>query len=361
MTGHEGCLRVLHELGAGGSLSVAGDNGVTPAHLVARMGHEGCLRALHELGAAVSLTVAGPSGVTPAHFAAQKGHEGCLRALGDLGAAAGSFGAMDAIKGSPAHYAAHGGHAECLTVLHDCLSAAIGPVLASLGQFNGTCPLAVAELREMQGLHTSDDNQQTPAEVAARAGHIDCLRVFVAIPGAMTQLLDSASQHPEYLEEGGIHQCLLSEPGLVDVKTTQTWLAWRLEKVVGDADATQLSLVSDRTNVLEGLCAHLGVNEGIGHLIGGGAALPFALDVQFLGEAAIGDGLRREWFRHTVTEMLDPSRGLFLSKDGNRTLQPNPHSEIAGGPDHLSYFALLGRITGLALSPRCSTPAEGCS
>ena len=222
-------------------------------------------------------------------------------------------------------------------------------------------PLAIAELMAVQGLQTLDAARKTPAEIAAGNGRIDCLRVFMGIPGAMKQLFDLVSQHPEDLEEDARYECLLSEPGLIDLKTKQTWLAWRLEQVVGDADATQLSLVSDRTNVLEGLCAQLGVDEGSGHLVAGGAALPFALDVQFLGEAGTGDGLRREWFRQTVTEMLDPSRGLFLSKDGNRTLQPNPHSEIAGGPDHLSYFALLGRITGLALSPRCSTPAEGGS
>ena len=53
-----------------------------------------------------------------------------------------------------------------------------------------------------------------------------------------------------------------------------------------------------------------------------------------------------------MKEMLDPGRGLFLSKDGGRTLQPNPHSATAAGLDHLSYFALLGRITGLALYHR---------
>ena len=37
-----------------------------------------------------------------------------------------------------------------------------------------------------------------------------------------------------------------------------------------------------------------------------------------------------------------------MSKDGNRTVQPNPHSAIAAGADHLAYFALLGRIAGVA-------------
>ena len=48
-------------------------------------------------------------------------------------------------------------------------------------------------------------------------------------------------------------------------------------------------------------------------------------------------------------ELLSPDRGLFRSKDGGRTLEPNPNSDVAAGADHLSYFALLGRIAGLAL------------
>ena len=49
--GHEGCLRVLHEVGgeAAASLAAADENGATPAHYAAANGNEGCLRVLHEL------------------------------------------------------------------------------------------------------------------------------------------------------------------------------------------------------------------------------------------------------------------------------------------------------------------------
>ena len=50
--------------------------------------------------------------------------------------------------------------------------------------------------------------------------------------------------------------------------------------------------------------------------------------------------------------MLDPARGLFMSKDGGRSLVPNTHSATTAGADHLSYFVLLGRIAGLALFHR---------
>ena len=71
--GHEGCLRVLHELGGVGAASVAAADadGDTPAHYAANNGHEGWLRVLHELGgeAAASLAAAAPNGFMPAPIA----------------------------------------------------------------------------------------------------------------------------------------------------------------------------------------------------------------------------------------------------------------------------------------------------
>ena len=84
-------------------------NGSTPAHIAARQGHEGCLRVLHELGgdAAASLVAAAANGSTPAHVAARQGHAGCLRLLHELGGeAAASLAAADADGDTPAHYAA---------------------------------------------------------------------------------------------------------------------------------------------------------------------------------------------------------------------------------------------------------------
>jgi E3 ubiquitin-protein ligase HACE1 len=97
----------------------------------------------------------------------------------------------------------------------------------------------------------------------------------------------------------------------------------------------------------------LGVNEATGELLSGDdAPQPSAIGVRFEGENGTGDGLRREWFDGIVSEMLDLTRGLFISKDGGRSLVPNPHSATTAGADHLSYFALLGRIAGLALFHR---------
>ena len=53
-----------------------------------------------------------------------------------------------------------------------------------------------------------------------------------------------------------------------------------------------------------------------------------------------------------MTEALNPDRGLFLSKDGGRTIQPNAHASLAAGADNATYFALLGKVSGLALYHR---------
>ena len=192
---------------------------------------------------------------------------------------------------TPAHYAARNGHADCLRVLHE-LDSAASLVAATTDGF-------------------------TPAHAAAQNGHTDCLLA-------------------------------LRDLGVLDLRAKQAWIKHRLDEIVGDTDLEGLSLVARRGSVLDGLCATLGVDESTGRLVGGSASAARRLDVRFEGEIGGGDGLRREWFGEVLGELLDPSRGLFAGT-GGRTLQPNPHSATLAGPDHLSYFALLGRIAGLAL------------
>jgi len=194
-------------------------------------------------------------------------------------------------------------------------------------------------------------NIETAAIFAAASstqGHLDCVRFLISIGGG-TGLMDILRRHPDRLESR-YPALLTASPPLLDLPTKQAWLVWRLEAVVGGAGAAALSLVSHRGNVLAGLCAQLGVHETTGHNTD--AAQARGLDIRFEGEAGSGDGLRREWFEATVGEILDPQRGLFTSKDGYRTLQPSPHSATTAGADHLSHFALLGRIAGLALYHR---------
>merc|ERR1712232_1434058 len=75
--GHDGCLRVLHELGA--NINAASANGKTPAFDAAWHGHDGCLRVLHELG--VDLNAATPDGRTPADVAVSNANSRCVSVL----------------------------------------------------------------------------------------------------------------------------------------------------------------------------------------------------------------------------------------------------------------------------------------
>jgi hypothetical protein len=81
-------------------------------------------------------------------------------------------------------------------------------------------------------------------------------------------------------QEGSLRA--LHEFGLLDLKTKQAWLVGKLEAVVGDADAAQLMLESNRANLLGGLCAQLGVDEHTGRLIAGDGALARGINVRRL-------------------------------------------------------------------------------
>ena len=240
-------------------------------------------------------------------------------------------------------------------MLHECLSVLIDPALGVLAKFPSAATAAAAkELEAKKRLAVnSHAGGGTPAHAAANRDHIDCVRVLTEI-GGTESLLAQVVGNPSILDAGlqRNYSCLLSEPGLLNLQAKQAWLTWSLSQNVADAGAEQLGLVCNRSSVLEGLRTQFGVDETTGQLLSGVAARPRALEVQFAGENGTGDGLRREWFDVVVAELFDPARGLVLSRDGGRTFVPNPHSATTAGADHLSYFALLGRITGLALFHR---------
>ena len=253
---------MLHELGAGASLSAKDECKWTPAHRAACSGQEGCLRVLHELGAGASLSEEDAAKQTPAHFAAQNGHEGCLR------------------------------------VLHECLALMIDPLLKGLSQFrSATITAAIHELQAKRAVATRNALGMTPAHAAAAAGHTSSVRSLSEI-GGTEALLQDVQARPELLEDK--YRCLLLEPRLMDLPTKQAWLSWRLQQTVDGAGAEQLELACRRGHMLQGLCGVLGVNEASGELLSGeDAPQPAAIDVRFEGENGTGDGLRREWFDGT--------------------------------------------------------------
>jgi hypothetical protein len=165
---------------------------------------------------------------------------------------------------------------------------------------------------------------------------------------------------------GTCYPLLLTGRTMLPLRLKRQWLQRRLAQVVGpNGGAAQVQLHGvDRSNPLGGLCAAFGIDEASGAVVasggsgGGGGAQAGGVEVQFAGENGVGDGVRREWFQATVTEIVDLGKEMFLSKDGGRTLQPNPHSALTVGAEHLSYFALLGRIAGCALFHNQKHPCQ---
>jgi ubiquitin-protein ligase E3 C len=69
---------------------------------------------------------------------------------------------------------------------------------------------------------------------------------------------------------------------------------------------------------------------------------------QGLDEAGVdGGGLFKDFLNDLITEAFDPKFGLFVETP-ERTLYPNPASEIHAGAKHLQYFYFLGAILGKA-------------
>jgi len=278
------------------------------------------------------------------------------------GEAAASLAAANADGDTPAHSAAWNGHEGCLRVLHELLRVMIDPQLAMLaGSFASTSQSSarndlVEELRAQRSLSWTQGTKpfdlvdpttghSSPATLAAERGHADCFRYLAEIGGAAAfrehlrgreSLIDS--QFP----------CLLTDPALLDLGTKRGWVNAQLRRKVQAAGSdAAIELIVHRNDMLQGLCDALGVHETSGQV----DAQARGVHVTFHGEAAVGDGLRREWFGATTKEITDPNRGLFISLDGGRTFQPSPESG-AHAPDHLAHFALLGRIAGMALHHR---------
>ena len=185
-------------------MAAADAGGWTPAHSAATYGHEGCLRVLHELGGevAASLVAVDARGDTPSHLAAHRGHEGCLRVLHELGGeVAASLAAVAANGWTPAHFAANAGREGCLRVLHELLCLMIDQQLMAMlaESFASTArDELVEELRAgrslawTQGTKPFDhvdptDSQLSPASLAAENGHADCFRFLAEIGGAGLQ------------------------------------------------------------------------------------------------------------------------------------------------------------------------------
>ena len=144
-------------------------------------------------------------------------------------------------------------------------------------------------------------------------------------------------------------RCAYAPPPHTATHTTHTHTQVRFarERPAGQV-GVDIHVVADRAHLINhGLFDIFGINPDTGEV----DAMPSDVQVTFHGEAAGGDGVRRDWLGEVTTHIVDPMRGLFRSDDGGRTLQPNPESGCIH-EDHLAHFALLGRLAGVALHHR---------
>jgi ankyrin repeat protein len=254
--GHEGCLRVIAQLGvsddalaaAAGTpelhmlqmrrewglraLSGPNSNGLTPAHRAALNNHAGCLRLLAELkvylspgnlhGAHLSRGKHGRSEQlartvrTPLWMAAGCGHEPCVRVLGDtalLGQSArDGLLSVDRSGALPMHAAAQNGHVACVQALFEVLSLRSKEQIEF--EFMVEDPRRVLmEPRQMDDIRTAQ-SCSTPLHLAAAHGRADCLRAIVQLLGRdgaaadLSEVDDAGATPAHWAARNGHASCL---------------------------------------------------------------------------------------------------------------------------------------------------------
>ena len=391
--GHVEIVRFL-VCAAGADATVCDDEGVSPLFVAAQAGWTAIVRIL-VTEALASANQCDANGVAPLHAAAQEGREAVVRCLvTECGANVNQT--EDTHGYTPLFIAAGGNHGEVARILvceggadvncndsegtspllHAVMSGSVDVVCFLASQLDAVADAGVSALHVAVLLGEEDDVRQslltpqgaadatltllggsTMLHLAAAAGHETIVRLLAAEGGANVNAVDHMGRTPALAAvRKGHSNCvlLLRELGAtVPLEFKQSWLVSQLEDVVDNSRAAGVKLWSNRDNVLDDVFANLGVDESTGELVGDIAAAP--LDVHFITENGSGDGIRREWFELIANEVLDESRGLFVSKDGGKTLQPR--ARRSASVNHLSYFTLLGRIAGLALFHQEHIPA----
>ena len=376
-------------LGNGADANKATKDGWGPLAVAVDRGHLEIVRLLLEKDADANKVLA--KGTTVLILAVQHGHLEIASLLLQQGAVADKGGATGK---TPLLVAIQLDQSEMAQLLLD------NGADVNKAMVDGTAPLLAAVVHKRFGLvlklltRGADPDQATTAGntalyhavkqgnqvcIVALLSHVKRPNQAVAGNTALYHALSRGATHTSavlmMLELGTVHlvptggvarpgvaQMIRSAPGSVlkafarsksavfgaNLRGQQLWLWCNLMVAVGpNPDANTLRLNVQRGN-MQGLCSQIGIAEATGDV----TARPQPLDVHFVGENGAGDGLRREWLNQTTVELLDLQRGLFSSKDGGRTIQPNPESKEVAGADHLSYFALLGRIAGFVLYHR---------
>lgn len=149
--------------------------------------------------------------------------------------------------------------------------------------------------------------------------------------------------NPSLLTNGSFHALTLA-PRLLDFDNKRTYFRSQLGALKRSAGvaSTTINLNVRRAYIFE---------DSYHQLIGrtGDELRASKLNIKFHGEEGVdAGGVTREWYTELCKKMFNPDNGLFLPTAlDSVALQPNRMSWV--NPDHLQFFAFVGRILSKAI------------
>jgi ubiquitin-protein ligase E3 C len=187
------------------------------------------------------------------------------------------------------------------------------------------CSKALARLHDLNGRHQFMD----PVAFQVRDTQVD-------IPILLQEARDTKSR---------ASMLLCGAPCLVpfEVRVHKFMDVRRRERQMGAVGYATIRV--RRGHLLEDGIASL--SDKLTETLGGIIRVQF-INQQGLEEAGVdGGGLFKDFLNDLIAEAFDPKFGLFVETP-ERTLYPNPASELHAGERHLQYFYFLGAILGKA-------------
>jgi ankyrin repeat protein len=368
----EGHLEVVQLLvSEGADKEKATSDGCTPLLIACWMGHMEVAQLLISEGA--DKEKADSEGCTPLYIACQEGHMEVVQLLISEGAdkeKAASDGK------TPLYIACQQCHTAFITALRPPERGGahmeVVQLLISKGadkdkaKSNGFTPLLMAcqeghldmvQLLVSEGADKEKammSNGCTPLYFACLRGHMEVVRLLIsegadkekaASNGATPLLIACQKGHMEVVKF--VLAACARDRRSSSIADKRTWIEQmirhmqRAEAARTGAEAIPLALAVPQSGALEGLCHVLSAHD-----------FSAGIDVQFEGNPAVGDGVRRQYLNLMAEEFSNPDHVLLESRasDGDHAHRMQP-SESSGkvNPDHLAYFEMLGKLIGVAL------------
>ena len=262
------------------------------------------------------------------------------------------------------HYVVEGGHTDILLLLE-------GMCDMTAKNVNGSTPAQIAAvkltfaMREARAeVATVNAATEATAATAARESCVstgsndvtkyqDCLKFFIST-GNAKDLIQYVKENPETLGCGELYSSLLSSPEYLPTSQKANWMYWEVRRrspfpplPIEMPLASPVGLAG-----LEWLFPRMGIIPNTGEMLPSECARHHGITITYEGNPAVGDGIRRDFLDNAYRILLNPAQGLFFLTENGRSYHPNPQSASTVGPNHLGYFALMGRLVGFALLHR---------